>query len=78
VIRLLDKESGSDLGSITDEQLQFLVDNLEEEFAEDTDYYINAATVDLLEENAADPALVHLLRNALGSRDGIEIKWSRE
>jgi processive 1,2-diacylglycerol beta-glucosyltransferase len=77
VIRLLDKDSGTEIGTVTDEQLQFLVDNLEEEFAEDTDYYINSPTIDLLQENGADSGLVELLRRALGDREGVEIKWTQ-
>jgi processive 1,2-diacylglycerol beta-glucosyltransferase len=76
MIRLIDKDSGSEIGSITEEQLQFLADNLEEEFAEDTDYYISSLTVEMLEGNGADPALIDLLRRAVGEREGIEIKWT--
>ena len=35
MIRVRDKESGANLGSITKEQLQFLIDQLEEETEED-------------------------------------------
>ena len=35
MIALRDKDTGADLGTITEEQLQFLVDQLEEEYAED-------------------------------------------
>ncbi len=46
MIRLYDKGSGAELGSITQEQLQFLADQLEEESIEDRDYYINRSTID--------------------------------
>ena len=39
MIRLYDKDSGAELGTITKEQLQFLVDQLEQESLEDRDYY---------------------------------------
>ena len=39
------------------------MDHLEEESAEDTDFYINQATVDMLEQDGADAALVKLLRD---------------
>jgi len=77
MIRLGDKETGADIGDISEEQLQFLVDQLEEEFEEDRDYYINPETVDLIEQNGADPELVNLLRRAIGDREGVEIQWSR-
>ena len=78
MIRLRDKETGTDIGTITEEELQFLVDQLEEEYAEDRDYYINLPTIELLEQNGADTELVRLLRSAIGNRDGVEIEWSQE
>lgn len=77
MIALRDKETGADLGTISEEQLQFLVDQLEEEFEEDRDYYISPETVDLMNQNGADPELVNLLRGAIGDREGVEIQWSR-
>jgi len=35
------------VGSLTEAELQVLIDGLEEESLEDRDYYINAATLDL-------------------------------
>jgi hypothetical protein len=77
MIALSDKDTGADLGSITEEELRFLVDHLEEEFSEDRDYYINQTTLDIMEQNGADPELIALLRGAIGDRDGVEIEWSR-
>jgi len=77
MIQLYDKETGASLGAITEEQLQFLVDQLEEESPEDRDYYINEPTLDAFEEAGADPALVALLREALGEREEMEIRWAR-
>jgi hypothetical protein len=77
MIQLHDAESGAPIGPITDAQLEFLVDRLEEESPEDRDYYINQATVDAFEQDGADPALVALLRKALGERDEMEIRWTR-
>jgi hypothetical protein len=78
MIRLRDVERGTSLGSITEEQLQFLVDALEETSSSDRDYYSDAATVEMLEEDGAEPQLVSLLRNAIAGREGMEIRWSRE
>ena len=77
MIQLHEKETGVFLGTITDAQLQFLIDQLEEESADDTDYYIDHATLDLFEDVGADAALLALLRQALGTCEGIEIVWSR-
>ena len=77
MIQLRDKETGEALGEITEEQLQFLIDQLEEESETDTDYYLNRATLDLLKEKGADAALLELLDEALGDREDMEIEWSR-
>jgi hypothetical protein len=78
MIKLNDKETGVALGKITEAQLHFLRKQLEEESPEDTDYYINAATLDMLEEQGADRVLLDLLRQALGSREDMEIQWARD
>ena len=77
MIQLHEKETGIFVGIITDAQLQFLIDQLEEESADDTDYYLDHTTLDLFEEVGAEADLLALLRQALGTRDGIEIVWSR-
>lgn len=65
------------IGSVTEAELQVLVDVLEEESQEDQDYYIDAATIDLLADGRATDHLVQLLRTALGDADGVEIRWQR-
>ena len=62
------------LGTITENQLDFLMENLEEEFEEDEEYYLNADTVDYLKEQGADKELIAILEKALiGTPDGIDI-----
>ncbi len=78
MVQLYDAERGARLGTITEEQLQSLMDSLEEESATDQDYYLTAATIDVLEEDGADAQLVSLLRQALGGREGMEVRWARE
>lgn len=65
------------LGSITDADLQVLIDALEEESSEDQDYYIDHATIDLLADGRPSDHLLGILRAALGSSDGVEIRWQR-
>jgi hypothetical protein len=77
MIQLHEKETGVFVGTITEAQLQLLIDQLEEESADDTDYYIDHATLDLCEAAGAEAELLVLLRQALGTREGIEIVWSR-
>ena len=78
MIQLHDKETGKALGSITEAQLQFLKDRLEEESARDQDYYLNADTIDMFERDGADATLVALLRGAMGDRQEMEIRWSKQ
>jgi hypothetical protein len=78
MIRLIDKSTGKLLGRITEEDLQFLVDNLEEEDLSDTDYYVNRATLDMLKEKGMDDDLAALLEGAMGEGDEIEIGYEKE
>ena len=75
MIDLYNAETNQRLGSITEAELQVLIDGLEEESSQDRDYYIDAATIDLLGDGRASDHLMGLLRNALGSSDGVEIRW---
>lgn len=77
MINVYDNETGDKIGSITEEELAFLQTNLEEEWLEDRDYYINLATLEMFEERGADAALLNLLRQGLRGRDEMEIRWSR-
>jgi len=62
------------VGTITEEQLDFLMQNLEEEFEEDEEYYLNPDTVDYLKEQGADAELMAILEKALaGTQDGVDI-----
>lgn len=66
------------IGSISEEDFSFLQSDLEEESLEDTNYYINQATVDMIEQQGAGPALVALLRAALGDAEDVDIRWERD
>ena len=73
--KLYDAVSGEMIGTLTEQQLYFLVDHLEEESATDQDYYINTATVDMFQSDGADAELLAILRNALGDRPDMDIRW---
>jgi len=77
MLNLVDKETGRVVGSITETQLEYLQAQLEEESPEDTDYWFDVASIDILEEGGADAALVQILRTALGERDEMELRWER-
>ncbi|HTM22811.1 MAG TPA: hypothetical protein VL172_19950 [Kofleriaceae bacterium] len=76
--RIYNVDSGDPIGEITDEQLQFLIDELEEEDEEDQDYYITKDTLEMLTERGGDPALIQLLTTAMGEAEDIEIAWDDE
>ncbi len=76
--RLYIKDSGKLLGAITEAQVQTLVDLLEEEDAQDQDYYVDQDILAYLEEEGADKELLALIRPHVSETDGIEIEWKRE
>lgn len=77
MIRIVDKESGKFQGEIAEEQLCYLIDQLEEERKEDNDYYINRYTLDVFKEKGIDSQLLALLRQGLGDRQDMEIVFER-
>ena len=78
MIDITDKTSGASFGSITESQLQILVDHLEETSLDDQDYYIDRRTIDMIKAVAEDyAAVLAMLERALGDRDGVDIVWSR-
>jgi hypothetical protein len=78
MITLNEKLSGSYIGSITEAQLQFLIDELEEEHSKDQDYYLHRSQIEIFKESGADVQLVGLLEVAMGEADELEIVWSRD
>jgi processive 1,2-diacylglycerol beta-glucosyltransferase len=75
VIRLYDAATDAQIGTLTESQLQFLVDHLEEESRHDRDYYISRATLEMFGEAGADPQLLELLRRAMGDREDMDVRW---
>jgi hypothetical protein len=78
VITLSLKDGGAVIGTIDEEDLQLLIDQLVEEDEEDTDYYITSLTIDVLEETGASPELVSMLRDAVGDGEGVDIVWQED
>jgi hypothetical protein len=67
--------TGLEIGTITDKQLAFLVEQLEEEHDEDQDYYVDRDTLELLSDNGADPDLLAMLEKAIGDDEEMDIAW---
>ena len=73
--RLFDVDTDEEIGVVTEEQLQFIIDNLEEEGFEDQDYYIDRNTLSFFEEMDCDSELLELLEYALDEQKGINIRY---
>jgi hypothetical protein len=78
MITLWLKDTRSLIGAIDETDLGLLVSQLEEESETDIDYYIDQATVDILEKNGASAHLVAMLRQAVGDSEGVDIMWAQE
>jgi hypothetical protein len=74
--QLFNNETGELIGEITEVQLQFLKEQLEEESLEDKDYEIEGMTLAYFEEQGIDGQLLAMLRKALADKDYIIIRWS--
>lgn len=77
MIQLFDKETNALIGKIDEQQLAFLVSNLEEEDVDDVEYYLNEAMLDLLVEDGADAELVALFRKIIDETGEVEFRWQR-
>ena len=77
MIELYNNATNQLIGALTEAELQTLIDALEEESQEDQDYYVDAATIDLLADGRATDHLIQLLRAALGGAEGVEVRWQR-
>jgi hypothetical protein len=77
-IRLYNKDTNALIGAIAEADFKVLTDALEEESETDNDYFIDQATIDVIAEAGASDHLLNLLRNAVGSTDGVEIRWERQ
>ena len=72
---LINIERDQEIGTITESQVQFLIDNLEEEGIEDQDYYIDEELLAMLAENGCDEELLVMLTEALEGREDIDIRY---
>jgi hypothetical protein len=77
MIDIYNNDTNELVGTITEADLKVLQDHLEEESAEDQDYFIDAATIDVIGDGQASEHLLNLLRKALGTADSVDIRWQR-
>ena len=73
--QLMDIEHDDEIGVVTEDQVQFLIDNLEEEGVEDQDYYIDSESLSFLAENGCDAELLTMLTEALEGRVNIDARY---
>ena len=73
--RLVDIEHDNEIGVVTEDQLQFLIDNLEEEGFEDQNYYIDPESLSFLAEEGCDEELLTMLTDALEDRINIDVRY---
>ena len=78
MISLHDENSGQLIGTISEEQLQFLIDELEEEGVDDQDYAITPLLLEVWESEKKQPELSAMLKTALGSREEMNLVWEKK
>lgn len=71
------KSDNKHLGHITEDELKFLAQHLEEESLEDEDYAISRMTLDYMKAQKISPNLLALLGAALGDADEVEVKFTK-
>jgi hypothetical protein len=78
MVKLSIQATGAEVGDISDEDFRLMQSALEEEGPDDTDYWIDLETIDLIAERGASAKLVELLRNAVtGTPEGVEIGFQQ-
>ncbi|HEX7858804.1 MAG TPA: galactosyldiacylglycerol synthase [Verrucomicrobiae bacterium] len=78
MIKIFNKETNEALGRISEADLQFLADHLEEESVRDTDYYLMRETIEGFAQQGASPKLMEILRSGLRNGNAVEIRWERD
>ena len=75
MITLKDISSNRRIGSISYAQLQFLVDELEEQHKNDQDYRVSRAALNILKARGAEANLTDIIEKAMGEQDEVEFYW---
>ena len=75
-MKLYDSRSGALVGEVTEDDVQFLIDQLEEEHADDVAYYVSADTLEFLRSRNARPELLEVLTRAIAAQGDAELRWS--
>jgi hypothetical protein len=79
MVKVYNKATNELLGRISEEELTFLKDQLEEEGVNDQDYYLRRETIEEFAASAdATEHLVTVLRTGLRNEEAVEIRWERD
>ena len=79
MVKVFNKATNELLGRISEDELKFLQDQLEEEGINDRDYYLRRETIDEFAASAgATEHLVTVLKTGLRSDEAVEIRWERD
>ncbi len=77
MVFIYNKTTDELIGEIGEDDLQFLIDQMEEESMKDKDYSITQMEIAYFSENGASAKLITLLKKALGGQPEVVILWSR-
>jgi hypothetical protein len=76
MVKVYNKATNELLGRISEDELAFLKDKLEEEGPDDRDYYLRRETIDEFQASAAATEhLVSVLKTGLRNDEAVEIRW---
>ena len=79
MVKVYNKSTNELIGRISEDELGFLQDQLEEEGIDEHDYYLRRETIDEFQQSAgATEHLVTVLKTGLHNDEAIEIRWERE
>lgn len=77
MVYLYNQTTNDLIGEITEEELQFLIDQMEEESTKDQDYAITAMEIAYFSQHGATSHLIELLNEALADQPEVTILWTR-
>ena len=76
MVYLYNKATQELLGEIDEGELQFMIDQMEEESTKDQYYSITKMEIAYFSQNGGSPHLISLLNKALGEQQELIILWS--
>lgn len=74
--KLYDKSNDRLLGDVSQEDVDLLVAQFEEESSRDRDYYVNNDTFMMLADAGASAVLLDAIKSALDANGECEIRWA--